>query len=105
MTMKPYQPNKEKWLSFSRDAQMKNIAAELTRATSAGARGQRDLEQEALERSLILVDASLSDPKWNDKKSLYRLRDAIGALYAEHSDPALSRYIAEALLATSTEII
>ncbi|TSC62819.1 MAG: hypothetical protein G01um101448_362 [Parcubacteria group bacterium Gr01-1014_48] len=80
---------------------MRNIATELTRATNAGARGQEDLEQEALERSLILVDASLSDPKWGDKKSLYRLRDAVSALYAERSDPALSRYIAEVLLATA----
>ena len=80
---------------------MRHIAAELTRATNAGARGQEDLEHEALERSLVLVDASLVDPKWVDKKSLYRLRDAIGALYAKHLDPALCRYIAEVLLATT----
>jgi len=84
---------------------MRNIAGELTRATVAGARGQEDLEQEALERSLILVDASLADPKWIDKKSLYRLRDAISALYAKHSDPALSRYIAQVLLARTTSTI
>lgn len=80
---------------------MQHVATELARATSAGERGQRDLEEEALERSLVLVDASLVDPKWDDKKVLYRLRDALGALYAEHSDPALSRYISEVLLATT----
>ena len=82
---------------------MRHIAAELTRATSAGAREQAELEQEALERSLILVDASLADPKWTDKKALYRLRDALGALYAKHLDPALSRYIAEVLLASTAQ--
>ena len=80
---------------------MRHIAAELTRATNAGARGQVELEQEAMERSLILVNASLADPKWIDKKVLYRLRDALAALYAKHLDPALSRYIAEVLLATT----
>ncbi|MDP3735119.1 MAG: hypothetical protein Q8R39_01675 [bacterium] len=102
MTTKPYQPNSEKWQSFPRDVQMRHIAAELTRATSAGARGQGELEQESLERSLILVDASLADPQWNDKKALYRLRDALAALYAKHLDPALSRYIAEVLLTTTS---
>lgn len=82
--------------------QMRHIATELTRATSAGARKQADLEQEALERALVLVDASLADPKWTDKKVLYRLRDALAALYGKHADPALSRYIAEALLTTTT---
>ena len=101
MTTKPYQPNSEKWQSFTRDVQMKHIAAELTRATSAGARGQEDLELEALERSIILVDASLVDPQWTDKKTLHRLRDALAALYARHVDPALSRYIAEELLTTT----
>ncbi len=81
---------------------MHHIATELMRATGAGARGQTALEKEALERSLLLVDASLVDPKWVDKKVLYRLRDALGALYVEHADPALSRYIAEVLLTTPT---
>ena len=101
MTTKPYQPNSERWQSFSRDMQLRHIAAELTRATGAGARGQTALEQEALERSLILVDASLADPQWTDKKTLHRLRDALAALYARHLDPALSRYIAEVLLTTT----
>ena len=42
--------------------------------------------------------------KWIEKKSLYRLCDATGVLYAKHLDPALSRSIAETLLAdTATE--
>ena len=101
MTTKPYQPNSERWLSFSREVQMRHIAAELTRATNASARGQGELEQEALERSLILVDVSLIDPKWVDKRVLNRIRDALGALYAKHPDPALCRYIAEGLLANT----
>ncbi len=98
MTTKPYQPNKERWLTFPKEVQMRHIAAELSRATSAGLHGHAGGGQEALERSLVLVDASLADPKWTDKKPLYRLRDALAALYATHFDPAVSRYIAETLL-------
>lgn len=76
---------------------MRHIATELSRGASAGARGQSELEQESLERSLLLVDTTLADPKWVDKKPLYRLRDALAALYTEHADPALGCYIAESL--------
>ena len=82
---------------FARDAQLKNIASEFAHAPSAGLRavdhGHVLWQEQAYERALALIDASLDDPKWQDQTLLYELRDAVAALFAEHSNPALCRLV------------
>lgn len=81
---------------------MKNIAAELMRASSIGIHSEHAGEEAiaaAYERALTLINASLEDKKWKDEtEKLYTLRNAIAALYAEKSHPAISYYIAHELM-------
>lgn len=91
--MKPYKVDQKKWNQFSKDTQLKHIAAELSRATQASLRGNSDWVAGAYERAISMIDASLDDPRWKDKKLLYQLRDAIAALYAGQPDAAISNFI------------
>lgn len=96
-----YKVNQEKWNNFSADAQLKNIVAELARATQAALHGKKENQERingAYERAISLVDASLADPKIKDKRSFYRLRDAVAALYVSDVDPAVSRFICSQIL-------
>ena len=88
---------------FSPQMQQRHIAAELSRATAAGLRNNKVLEQESLWRALTLVDASIADPQWEDRAFLLRLREAIAALYAAPVNPALARFIMEDLLTHAQE--
>lgn len=91
--MKPYKVDREKWNKFSKDMQLQHIAAELSRATEASLRGDKDWASGAYERAISMIDASLDDPRWQDKELLYQLRDAIAALYIGKLDPAINRFI------------
>lgn len=91
--MKPYKVDQEKWNKFSKDIQLNHIAVELSRATQASLHGNNDWRDGAYERAISMIDASLDDPKWEDKKSLYRMRDALAALYVGKLDPAISNFI------------
>lgn len=94
-----YKVEQEKWNRFPFDVQLKNIAAELARASSAGLRGDREKENGAYLRAISLIDASIADPKLEDKKSLYELRDTVSAAYAEKVNPAISNFIYTQILA------
>lgn len=99
--MKPYNVDYKKWQNFPPEIQMQNIAAELSRASSAGLYAnveKKEQAQGAYERALALIDASIADPQWKEKRRLYELRDAIAALYVGYGDPALSRFICSELM-------
>ena len=100
--MKPYKVNQEKWQEFSKDAQLKNIAAELSRATQASLCGEEKWVSGAYERAISMIDASLEDPQWAEKDLLYQLRDAVAALYAGKPDPAISRFMYLQLMTQQT---
>lgn len=97
--MKPYKVDQEKWNKFSKDIQLKHIAAELSRATQASLHGNNDWIEGAYERAISMVDASLDDPQWQDRGMLYQLRDAMAALYVDKANPAISRFVCTQLLA------
>lgn len=100
--MKPYQIDATKWQRFTPDIQLRNIAAELARATNAELHHQSTAWiTEAMERALAMIDASIEDSQWSEKKFLHQLRDAIASLYAHPADPAISRFITNELLAKS----
>ena len=103
--MKPYKVDHSKWHNFPAAAQLQNIAAELSRAAHAGLfniEEKRVQEISAYERALALIDASIADPQWKEKRRLYELRDAVAALYVGHGDPALSRFICSELVQKTT---
>ncbi|MBI3019980.1 MAG: hypothetical protein HYY60_01490 [Parcubacteria group bacterium] len=100
--MKPYSVDEQKWRAFSTDMQLKNIAAEFSRAAHAGGgmnEEQKEQEKGAYERAIALIDAAIADPQWGkDGALLYRLRDAAASLYARGGDVAVSRFIGMELL-------
>lgn len=91
--MKPYKVDQKKWNSFLPSLQLKHIATELSRATQASLHGNNDFEKSAYERAISLIDATIEDLRWQDRGMLYRLRDAVAALYAKKIDPAISNFI------------
>ena len=97
--MKPYQVDQQKWEKFPPQTQIRNIAAELARATDAQLH-DRDAEwiSQALERALAMIDASIEDKQWEQKRFLFGLRDAVADLYAHPTHPAMSRFIMNELL-------
>jgi hypothetical protein len=96
-----YKVDQEKWNQFPANIQLKNIAAEIARVKSAGLRCDKEKENNAYLRAISLIDASISDPKHIDKKFLYNLRDVVSATYAEKSNPAISNFIYNQILAKS----
>lgn len=100
-----YQVDEKKWRAFSREVQTANIATEFSRAARAGLHGEiagEERREGAYERALALIDASINDPKWQDKTALYELRDATAALYDAPAHPAISRFIAGELVRNAT---
>ncbi len=96
-----YKVDQTKWQEFPAEVQMKNIAVEISRATEAALHSEKSDKEwikAAYERALILIDACLDDPKREDKKALYDLRDAVAALYAGDVDPAVAKFIQNKLL-------
>lgn len=100
--MKPYNVDEKKWHTFPADMQLKNIAAEFSRAAHAGmgvSNEQKEQEKGACERAIALIDASIEDPQWGkDKAILYHLRDVAASLYARGGDASVSRFVGEELL-------
>lgn len=96
--MKPYKVDKEKWINFSKDLQLKHIAAELSRATQASLRGDSGWVSGAYERAISMIDASLEDSQWANRNLLYQLRDAVAALYVGKVDPAITNFIYSQIL-------
>lgn len=90
---KPYKVDQEKWNKFSKETQLRHIAAEISRATQAALHENEEWVKGAYERAISMIDASLDDPQWVDKSLLYQLRDALAALYVGKIDPAISRFI------------
>ena len=99
-----YKVDQEKWNRFPVNIQLKNIAAELARATQAALYNKKENRERingAYERAITLIDASLSDLKIRDKNPLYQLRDAVAALYASDANPALCRFVYNQILEKS----
>lgn len=96
--MKPYRVDQQKWVCFSKNTQIKHIAAELSRATYADLQSKSEWRKGAYERAISMIDASLTDPQWKDRHFLYQLRDAIAALYIGKTHPAISNFIYSQLL-------
>lgn len=96
-----YKVDEEKWRQFSLDTQLKNIAAELSRASHASLYNSESKKEQAVsahERALALIDVSLSCAKTEDRDFLYQLRDAVASLYAGEADPAIGRFISSQLV-------
>ena len=100
--MKPYSVDEQKWRAFPANVQLKNIAAEFSRAAHAGAgmsKEQKEQEKGAYERAIALIDATIADPQWEkDGAILYRLRDVAASLYVRGGGSAVSRFIGAELL-------
>src|SRR3989338_2886797 len=95
-----YSVDKKKWNQYATEVQLKNIAAELSRASHASIYPGKSgawWAQDAYERAISLIDASIADAKWKDKHMLYELRDAVASLYAGQDNPAVSRLISSYL--------
>ena len=72
----------EKWSSLASPKQILNIASELTRAKHALEKEQTVNMQKSLERALELIDLTVVDSKWRQKrKELLRLREHLGGFY------------------------
>jgi hypothetical protein len=96
-----YKVDDKKWRQFSAEVQLKNIAAEISRASSAelyNTASKKEQSVNAYERALILIDTSLKDPQWKDKNFLYQLRDAVSALYSKETSPSIGRLLSNQLL-------
>ena len=99
-----YKVDQKKWNKFSANIQLKNIAAELARATQAALYNKKENQQwinGAYERAITLIDASLADSKQKDKNLLYQLRDVVAALYVGNADPAIGRFVCNQILERS----
>ena len=96
--MKPYKVDHKKWNSFSKDLQLKHIAAELSRATQAALHNEEEWTRGAYERAISMIDVSLDDPHRKDRHMLYQLRDAVAAMYIGKTDPAISNFIYSQIL-------
>jgi len=95
-----YNVDQKKWNQYAPEVQLKNIAAELSRASHASMHPNTSgvgWAQNAYERAIGLIDASIADTKWKDKHMLYELRDAVASLYAGQDNPAVSRLISSYL--------
>lgn len=94
-----YNVDQKKWNQFSRDTQLKNIASELVRVKSAGLYNDEEKRRGACLRAISLIDASIVDKKWEDKKYLYELRNVVSSIFVEKSNPAISNFIYNQILA------
>jgi hypothetical protein len=91
--VKPYKVDQGKWNNFSKNIQLQHIATELSRATQASLRHEKEWKDGAYERAISMIDASLEDPQWQDRGLLYSMRDTVSALYIGKLDPAISNFV------------
>lgn len=83
---------------MSREMRLRHIATELKRAEKASERNEADKLIGAYERILDMLDATIEDKNWEDKKNIFALRDAVATLYSGENHSALSRFFAASLL-------
>lgn len=90
-----YKVDQKKWEKFSKSEQLRNIAAEMTRATQTALHKKENIDwiNGAYERAISMIDSSINDSKWKNKNYLYKLRNAIASLYAGEIGPSLSDFI------------
>ncbi len=90
--------SREKWFAMSKEIRLRHMATELKRAEKASERKEKDMLAGAYERILDMLDATVEDKNWGDKKDIFALRDAIATLYSGENHSALSRFFASSLL-------
>lgn len=73
----------EKWSALSKDRQILNIAAELSRARRSVEKGHVDYVLGSLDRVLELTDLTVTDVKWKPtaRRELLRWREILGHEY------------------------
>jgi len=75
----------ERWYKFNASEQMANIGSELYRAFSWQKKGDAEAQNLALDRTLELLDLTLTDPKWSKTKGrlkeIGRARELISDLF------------------------
>jgi len=74
-----------------------HIKAELSRATSASLRGDRELEEGAYYRAIALLDATMMSRVGDEAVRLRKYRDALAALLGHGEYAAVSRLLAETI--------
>jgi hypothetical protein len=82
--------------------QLANIGSEVERAFSMKRKGREEMASTAFDRSLDLIDLTLSDPRWNGgkRKELARLREFFCDMFLGEnaygmSEEFFSRYFLE----------
>jgi len=86
-----YKSGTDKWMSYSKEFQILNIASELQRAAGWIQRQRPDLVNSCYERGLELIDLTIEDPKWKFQlKELLRCREMIAGLYIESPKNAVT---------------
>ncbi|PIR46560.1 MAG: hypothetical protein COV07_03585 [Candidatus Vogelbacteria bacterium CG10_big_fil_rev_8_21_14_0_10_45_14] len=96
--MKPYSVDLGKWTQFPKETQLLHIKAELSRATNAGLRGDRELEDGAYYRAIALLDATIVNRTSDEASRLRRYRDAVAALLGRGEYVAVSRVLMESIV-------
>ncbi len=67
-----------RWQTFSLAAQLGNIGSEIERGLRALTRHNATEQNLALDRALELFDATISDPRWNQRtRELTRAREVV----------------------------
>ena len=69
----------ERWRKLSLMEQLGNVGSEVERAIHWRARGNSDFQTRAFDRSLELLDLTLSDPRWKGStlKEVARAREVV----------------------------
>lgn len=71
----------ERWLKFSKQEQIRAIAAEIMRA-QVWQNKDRNNFKSAIERAIDMLDCSIGDQKWENQKSmLFWLRNKLAEFY------------------------
>lgn len=81
-----------KWLEMSLVQQLGNVGSEVERAFSMRRRGKEELASAAFDRSLDLIDLTLSDLRWRGGKlkELTRLREFFCDMFLGENEYGMS---------------
>ena len=80
----------DKWIKQSKQAQIMNIGAEISRAQNWQNLKQREKVKECIERALDLLDLTVQDPRWGSKLGdLLRIREAFSSFYVNETAPII----------------
>jgi len=96
--MKPYNVDLDKWKQFPKETQLMHIKTELSRATSAGLRGDVLLEKGAYYRAIALLDATIKNSTEKEASRLRQYRDAVASLLGQGEYAAISRVLMETIV-------